>query len=152
MTQCSLKAQSCVSELASQSNGILGSSNPFEVTAKKTISLGYSLTFCYECEVTPTGQEQEPIKFTKDQIVISQDKLDCSASMSSKVFSSAVFGFNENAPPKELFASYETIFIHNNQEDCPLTTCKLKAEGCGSDFPTPSNIVLESSPFRVTAK
>ena len=47
--------------------------------AKENNPLGYNLKFCLVCEVTPIGQE--PIKFEKDEINVSQIPLDCSLSL-----------------------------------------------------------------------
>ena len=134
LTTCRLKQQGCSSDLPSQPNVILGSSAPFGITAKETVSLGYSLSFCYECEVTPIGKT--PVKFTKDSIVVSQNMLDCSVSLTNKnSWSTAPFVFNKNnndGSLKAILGSYKVIFSHINEIDCPLTTCRLKQQGCNA--------------------
>ena len=67
VTTCIFKEPGCVNPLPAQTDVILAA-NPFGITAVETNVAGYSLTFCYECEVTPLGQPA--IKFTKDSITI----------------------------------------------------------------------------------
>ena len=57
----------CGAALAAQTNVALGGS-PFGVTATELNPVGYLLTFCYQCTITPTGLAS--IVFNKDSIVV----------------------------------------------------------------------------------
>ena len=72
-----MKTEGCASDLPAQTNVVLGAS-PFEVTATETNTDGYSMSFCYECEITPIGQAS--IFFKKDSISVRQ-YADCSDSL-----------------------------------------------------------------------
>ena len=54
--------------LLAQTDVIL-EANTFGISASETLLLGYSLTFCYECEIAPASQPV--IKFQKDSITVS---------------------------------------------------------------------------------
>ena len=83
VTNCALKEVGCLTALAAQSDVVLGG-DPYGITAVETNVLGYSLTFCYECVVTPTSGS--PITFTKDSITVTQNPLDCSAALTDNGF------------------------------------------------------------------
>ena len=68
LDSCALKEPGCASPLASQTNVVLGAA-PYPVAAIETNSVGYSLTFCYECSVTPTAGGPS-FTFTKDGITV----------------------------------------------------------------------------------
>ena len=51
-------------------NVFIGPSPQFGLSANETINVGWSLTFCYECIVSPIG-DLTPIAFKKDNISLS---------------------------------------------------------------------------------
>ena len=52
---------------------------PYSITAKDDVSLGYTLSLCYSCDIKPTGLPI--ITFPYDLVTITQDPLNCSPSL-----------------------------------------------------------------------
>ena len=65
LTSCELKDETCVPAVvvAAQTSVVLGTA-PYGIIASETIPAGYTIPFCYECIITPTGLA--PISFTKE--------------------------------------------------------------------------------------
>ena len=74
-----MEIQGCASSLTSQPNVVLGASPTYSLTATETNAQGFTLTFCYECKINPTGQSA--IYFSLDPFRIKSDPLDCSTSL-----------------------------------------------------------------------
>ena len=92
---------------------------------------GYTLTFCYKCEISPLGG-LAAIPFTKDALVIRQ-YADCSDSLSalSPVFTAIPFKSGGSTIVK--VTNYEVFFTHTKKTDCPLDSCTLMTAGsCGT--------------------
>ena len=91
VTSCTLKEVGCLTALAAQSDVVLGA-DPYGITAVETNVVGYSLTFCYECVVTPTSGS--PITFTKDSITVTQNPLDCSIALTDNGYTPPPIPYN----------------------------------------------------------
>ena len=76
-------AVGCGSALSAPPDVVLGGS-PYGITATETNPLGYSVTLCYQCTITPTGLAA--IVFNKDSVTISGLQLDCSGSLTNAGF------------------------------------------------------------------
>ena len=87
--------------------------NLYSITVKDDVSLGYTLSLCYSCDIKPTGLPI--ITFPYDLVTITQDPLNCSPSL-------AVVGPAFVNPPNILYttagsavtivADYTSIWAH----------------------------------------
>ena len=57
---------------------MIDTASPFSISAVKNIPAGYSVSFCYKCQITPTGVN--PIYFGKAIITVIANPL-CSGSL-----------------------------------------------------------------------
>ena len=69
LAQCAFMASGCGSILAAQPDVILGGS-PYGITATETNLVGYTVTLCYQCIITQSGQSDKVFK--KDSVTITQ--------------------------------------------------------------------------------
>ena len=67
LTSCTLMDAGCAAALPAQTDVSLGAS-PFGVSETELKPVGYLLTFCLQCEITPTGLA--PIYFNKDSVTV----------------------------------------------------------------------------------
>ena len=122
----------------------------FGITAVETNANGYTLTFCYECTITPSGGT--PIIFIKDTITIVQNPLDCSLALTDAGYTNpAAIAFNSVGSSVSVAADYLAIFSHTSTVDCPVDQCSLMEPGCGSALAAQSNVVLGPDPYEITA-
>ena len=145
VSSCSLQDTSCGSPLGSSNLSIVSSTGKME--AKRTVASGYTETLCYRCIVAPTTPGENPITFTK-QMTIVASALDCSNSIAlNGGFSPpSAYPYNSAGSVISISSGYSQIFTHTQQSDCILTSCNLKAQGCGSSLPAQTNVVLGASP------
>ena len=131
LNSCTLKVPGCGSALTAQSNVVLGSA-PFSISAIETNPNGYTVNFCFECEINPAGQSS--IFFTKDAITITADQLDCSTSLSPVGWytNPPAVSYNSAGSQVMLAPSYESFFTHTIKSDCVLSTCYFLEQGCGT--------------------
>ena len=152
VTTCSLKEPGCGAPLAPQPDVVLGAS-PFGITASETNAAGYSVMFCYYCEVGVNGQAPFSY-FTKDSISITQLPVDCSSSMTSTSFPNpAAIPYNSAGSAVTIATDYTAIFTHTSQVDCPLVGCSLMVDtDCTTPLPAQTDVTLGASPsFGLTA-
>ena len=123
LTGCTLKKEGCVEALGPQTNVMLGAQPDFKITATEKNPLGFSLTFCMKCQITPT--QLSPIDFQKDTIKVTAEALDCSGSLQadSSFSSIPVIEYQKNGPKINIASSYESIFTHSKKQDCKLVSC-----------------------------
>ena len=150
VTACTLKEPGCATALALQPDVTLGAS-PFGITASETNPLGYSVTFCFECEVIPTGQA--PLYFTRDSFIVSQLAVDCSASLVDNGFlNPPAIPFNAFGSTLAITTGFTDLFTHDIQvSHCPVTACTLKEPGCATALSPQPDVTLGASPFGITA-
>ena len=66
--------------LTDQTNAVVNSGPDFVLFANETNPLGWNLTFCFKCEVSPTGGLPS-FTFSRDSITFVALPLDCSKSL-----------------------------------------------------------------------
>ena len=59
---------------------MIDTASPFSISAAKDFPAGYSVPFCYKCQITPTGLA--PIEFFRDTITVIAGPLDCNGALS----------------------------------------------------------------------
>ena len=140
----------CTTGLGSQTDVTLGASPSFGLTATELNPLGYSWTFCYRCEIKPTDQ---PSIYFDDLITVSGDPLDCSSSLVANAgfVPPSPISYDSAGSTVTVSAGYTSIFDHTQQADCPLQTCRLLEQGCGSPLALPDITIDTSAPFAVYA-
>ena len=87
-------------------------STSYSITAKENISKGYSITFCYVCEINALGYP--PMFFTKDMIIVTQNALDCSTALTDAGFKNPPsIPFKDSGPLIPIIEGYTSIFDHS---------------------------------------
>ena len=87
------------------------------------------MTFCYECDILPTGQTS--ILFKKDSISVVANALDCSSSLIDASFKNLpAIIYDSVVPTTIIAASYTDIFMHTMQKDCKVSRCELMEPSC----------------------
>ena len=99
------------------------------------------MTLCYSCDVLPRGQSAV-IPIDKDILVIQAAALDCSASLTDRLFQNpASIAYNSAGSVVPVVPNgYSDIFNHNQQTDCVIQKCLLKVAGCGSSLPVSTDV------------
>ena len=122
----------------------------YSITASADVYLGYTIPFCYSCDIKPTGL---PI------ITFKKDNLEVKA-LAGKACSSALYqrNFNSIAPvkykSKESSGSfftfgqdYQFFFIHSYQKECKLKSCSLmQNKRCDQELKQSSPVIIKLDP------
>ena len=96
--------------MAAQTDVVLGGT-PYGITATETNPVGFSLTFCYQCTITPTGLAS--IVFNKDSVTISALQLDCTTSLTDAGFVNlAPHPYNSAGSSVTIANGYTDFFTH----------------------------------------
>ena len=97
----------------------VGPSPDYQLIASELNPAGYSLDFCYVCNVQPTGLAS--ITPFNHSMTIVQDPLDlkdCSKALSKKSIIIPDISFNSTTDFVQVFNSYEIFFDHKFKEYC----------------------------------
>ena len=93
--------------------------------------MGYSHTFCSQCEIQPLGGIPKVI-FKKDALTIRQ-YADCSDALTPKTLTFTSIPYKAGGSSVVKLANYEAVFTHIKKTDCPLLSCSLMTSGsCGA--------------------
>ena len=150
LTSCTVTALGCSGALPVQTYWRFDGSYRF--IANSDVTAGFTINFCYSCSVDPAG-DASPIKFDKNSLTI-RAYADCSDALVPKTPSLSAIDFQSGGPPETKIANYEEVFTHSKKNDCPLSSCQLKATGCSDPLASQTNVVLGSKAesYKVTAK
>ena len=136
----------CTTPLPPQTDVTITASPNFGLTATELNSLGYTVAFCYRCEITPTGLTS--IFFDYTVITVIGDPLDCSTSLTSAGFTNpANIPYNSAGSAVTVAADVSAIFTHSNPNDCPLVGCFMQTDtDCTTPLPAQPDVTLGPSP------
>ena len=74
--------------------------------------------------------------------------VDCTNTISLKTLSQKEFAYG--AQSAVILPSHEEVFTNSNKDNCPVTSCEIKATGCSNALPDSKVIIGNSSPFAIS--
>ena len=95
---------------------------------------GFHHKVCVQCSVDPVGVAG-PISFDNVLEFIGLPP-DCTESLADTSFAPKKLKYTKSETFISIAPSYESIFKHTKQIDCPLTDCKLKDKTCAQEKPS----------------
>ena len=88
---------------------MIDTASPFSISAAKDFPAGYSVPFCYKCQITPTGLA--PIEITKFTITVTANPLECSGSLIDASFlNPPVINYDSTTTTTKVVSGYTEIF------------------------------------------